>query len=103
VRYVLCIGGWVLALAAVATAGWAVALAGPAGILQRPLGELWFKLDVGSLNLVQAVVERYIWPPLWDPVIASVLQIPAALFFAVPAVILVALCHFRRRGSRASA
>jgi hypothetical protein len=92
-----------LALAAVATAGWAMALAGPAGILQRPLGELWFKLDVGSLNLVQAVVERYIWPPLWDPVIASVLQIPAALFFAVPAVILAALCHFRRRGSRASA
>ncbi len=102
-RDVLCIGGWALALAAVATAGWAVALAGPGGILQRPLGELWFKLDVGSLNLVQAVVERYIWPPLWDPAIASVLQIPAAPFFAVPAAILVALCHLRRRGWRLSA
>ncbi len=86
-----------MALAAVAAAGWALALAGPGGILQRPLGELWFKLDVASLNLVQAVVERYIWPPLWDPAIASVLQIPAALFFALPAAILVALCHLRRR------
>jgi len=98
VRYVLCIGGWGLALAAVATAGWAMALAGPGAILERPLGELWFKVHVGSLNLVQAVVERYIWEPLWDPAIASVLQIPAALFFAVPALILVALCHLRRRG-----
>ena len=96
-RYVLCIGGWGLALAAVAAAAWAVAVAGPAGIAERPLGELWFKLDPGSLNLIQAVVERYIWPPLWDPAIASVLRLPAALVFAVPAAVLLALCLLRRR------
>ncbi len=96
-RFVLCILGWGLVLAALAAAGWAVSLAGPAGILQRPLGELWFKLHVGSLNLVQAVVERYIWPPLWDPGISSLLQLPAALVFAVPAAVLVAFCHFQRR------
>ncbi len=99
-RYVLCICGFAFALAAVAVAGWALALSGPAGLLGHPLGELWFRLNPGSLNLIQAVVERYIWPPLWDPAIASVLQLPAIFCFAVPALVLLGLCVLRRRRGR---
>jgi hypothetical protein len=56
-----------------------------------PLGQLWYTLDAGSLNLVQAVIERYIWGPLWDPVLAGFLQWPAApVFGGLGIVILVA-------------
>lgn len=96
-RYVLCIAGAVFAFATMAATGWALAVAGAEGIWQRPLGELWFRLDPGSLNLTQAVVERYIWEPLWDPAIASVLQLPAVPAMAVPAAVLIVLCILRRR------
>lgn len=67
----------------------------------RPLGEAWYRLDAPSLNLVQAVVERYIWPPLWDPVALSVLEQPAVLVFAVPGAILLLLAFlpFGRKSS----
>ncbi len=56
-----------------------------------PLGRLWYALGPGSLNLTQAVVERYIWPPLWDPVLITVLQWPAAAVLAVPGMGLLVL------------
>ena len=99
-RYILCFLGWVFALASLGSAGWAAALGGPAGILTRPLGELWFRLHPGSLNLLQAVVERYIWPPLWDPAISSVLLSPATLVFAVLAVAFLLACYFKRLRAR---
>ncbi len=37
------------------------------------LGQLWFDLSRSSINLVQAVVQRYIHPFLWDPIIVSIL------------------------------
>jgi ABC-type Fe3+ transport system permease subunit len=37
------------------------------------LGQLWFDLDRSSLNLTQAIVQRYIHPFLWDPLIVSLL------------------------------
>ncbi len=61
----------------------------------KPLGQLWFEIDNGSLNLVQAVIQRYIFPELWDPVIVSMLLLPAWLVFAIPAIVLTVL--FRRR------
>ena len=41
-----------------------------------PAGEVWFKLDNSSLNLVQAIVQRYLHPFLWDPLIVGILQWP---------------------------
>src|SRR6201984_2027893 len=37
------------------------------------LGQLWYDLSPSSLNLVQAVVQRYIHPFLWDPIIVTIL------------------------------
>lgn len=40
------------------------------------LGALWFQLNPSGLNLTQAIIQRYVWPYLWDPVIQSVLVMP---------------------------
>jgi hypothetical protein len=37
------------------------------------LGQLWYDLNRSSLNLVQAVVQRYMHPFLSDPIILSIL------------------------------
>ena len=60
-----------------------------------PLGALWYSLNPASLNLVQAVIERYIWEPLWDPVLLTVLQWPAAPAFGLLGVVLMVLSFLR--------
>ena len=59
------------------------------------LGQLWYDLNRSSLNLVQAVTQRYIHPFLWDPIIVSILLSWA---FAILMVLgLLLLVVFRRR------
>jgi hypothetical protein len=62
------------------------------------LGQLWYWIHPGSLNLVQAVVERYIHPFLWDPVIINVLLAPAAVLFLAIGILFALV--FRRRARR---
>jgi hypothetical protein len=59
------------------------------------LGQLWYQLNRSSLNLVQAVVQRYIHPFLWDPIILSILLSWA--FVALMVVGALLLIVFRRR------
>ena len=93
--------GWLLLLAAVGTLGYDLSrtMEGQ-GFQFSPLGQIWFDLHVPSLNLVQAVIERYIWAPLWDPVIAGLLQWPALPVFLIPGLILVLLCRRPRQRRR---
>ena len=63
------------------------------------LGQVWYNLDPSSLNLVQAVIERYIWPPLWDPVILTMLRWPAWAVLGLPALILLIVPVGHRRGN----
>jgi hypothetical protein len=37
------------------------------------IGQLWYGLNRSSLNLVQAVIQRYVSPFLWDRVIVNML------------------------------
>jgi hypothetical protein len=37
------------------------------------VGQLWYELDRSSLNLTQAIIQRYITPFLWDQIIVRVL------------------------------
>ena len=66
--------------------GWIVFLAGAAVLANDvivwidtkiwapiALGQLWYELDRSSLNVTQAVIQRYIHPFLWDPIIVSIL------------------------------
>jgi hypothetical protein len=62
------------------------------------LGQMWFDRSPSSLNLVQAVIQRYVWPPLWDSVIVTVLRWPAWAVMGLPALILLILPM--RRGPR---
>jgi hypothetical protein len=62
------------------------------------LGQLWYDFNRSSLNLLQAVVQRYIHPFLWDPIIVSVLLSWAfAVLMILGALLLVV---FWRRDAR---
>jgi hypothetical protein len=88
--------GWLFVLAAVAAAARDIAAWIDIGVFDPlPLGQLWFDLHVDSLNLAQAVTQRYLFPELWDPVIVNILLLPAWFVFAVPAIALLVL--FRKR------
>ncbi len=70
------------------------------GLVIRPLGQIWFEIDPPSLNVTQAVVERYISPFVWDPLIASLLQVPGVALFAVLGLVFLLLSRSSRRGGR---
>ena len=57
--------------------------AGAGGTRFMALGALWFWLSPASLNLVQAVTERYLSVALWDHLVFPLVQQPAALVFGV--------------------
>ena len=88
--------GWGLFLLGVAVAGYEVnsGLTSPEYQIV-PLGTLWFKLDAGSLNGLQAGVQRYLWPGLWDDVLFHILRLPAWTVFALPGLLLMLLCRAR--------
>lgn len=58
-------------------------------LLATPLGQTWFDLDSSSLNLAQALVQRYIHPSVWDPVIQTILQWPTFLVGGVTGIALM--------------
>jgi hypothetical protein len=60
-------------------------------------GELWYRLSPGTLNLTQAVTQRYVLPELWDSVLLTVLLWPACLVLGIPGLVLLALGSLRRR------
>ena len=91
--------------------GWIVLLAGAAVLVRDglvwidtkhwapiALGQLWYQLNRSSLNLVQAVVQRYIHPFFWDPIIVSLLLSWAFAVLMILGVLLLVL--FRRRNAR---
>ena len=91
--------------------GWVAFLAGAAVLVRDvlvwintkhwapiALGQLWYQLNRSSLNLVQAVVQRYIHPFLWDPIIVSILLSWAFAVLMFLGVLL--LIVFRRRTAR---
>ena len=88
--------------------GWIILLAGGAVLVRDllvwidtkhwapiALGQLWYDLNRSSLNLVQAVVQRYIHPFLWDPIIVSILLSWAFAVLMILGALLLVL--FRRR------
>jgi hypothetical protein len=60
-------------------------------------GELWYRLDAGSLNLLQSVIQRYVSVWIWDNVFVPVLLAPALVVLFVPAVVLLVLTRKRKR------
>ena len=62
-----------------------------------PLGQQWFEINRASIGLAQAVIQRYVLPELWDPVIVTVLLLPTFAVFGVLGVILAYAFRYRKR------
>jgi hypothetical protein len=89
--------GWVLVYLALAALGYEVLLAAANGTWRMiAAGELWYALDRNSLNLTQAITQRYLHPALWDPLIQSLLTWPAWSLLGAPGVALVVALSGRR-------
>ena len=93
--------------------GWVAFLAGAAVLVRDglvwidtkhwapiALGQLWYELNRSSLNLVQAVTQRYIHPFLWDPIIVTILLSWAFAVLMILGVLLLVV--FRKRVRRYS-
>ncbi len=92
--------GWLLIVLAVATAGHEAISSLDAGAYTTfAFGALWAKIDLASLNLIQAVIQRYVWPWLWDGVIVNLLLLPAWAVLGVPGAVMA--WAFRARNRRA--
>ena len=88
--------GWLLAALALLALGAELVASLEAGSYRGlALGLLWYEVDVASLNLAQTVVQRHLWPLLWNPVLVTVLRWPAWISFALVAAGLVWLCRRR--------
>jgi hypothetical protein len=85
--------GWLIlgaALAVLVIDGWAW-LGGARKLTAA--GELWYRLDAGSLNLAQAVTERYLFPWLWNPAAVWVLLQPAIAVLGVLGLLIIFLAR----------
>jgi hypothetical protein len=65
------------------------------------LGQLWYDLNRSSLNLLQAVVQRYVHPFLWDPIIVTILFCWAFAVLMVLGLLILALPDRRGRAKEA--
>jgi len=84
--------GWLLTLVALGALTWDVLILLDTGLFKfSTWGEIWYALDPGSLNLYQAVVERYLHPVIWDKVLAPLLLYRAFFFFAITGLTLATL------------
>ncbi len=70
-------------------------------LLSLKLGQAWYQndpfvniFDTASLPLLQAIIERKIFPPLWDPAMVYVLDMPTWLGLLVLGVLFVGVGWF---------
>ena len=52
-------------------------------IVFTPLGVDWAQFSLESLTQTQAIVQRFIHPIFWDPIIIKILQAPSWFVFGV--------------------
>ncbi len=87
VRRLLCLDLIVLAAAIVAL-DLVSGLSGAGLLAFVSLGDLWGRLSAASLNLLQAIVQRYLFAALWDPVLVTLLLLLAWLVFGASGLLL---------------
>ena len=95
-RWLFMLGLLLLALAMIALFYELFAASSNGGYRAIAAGELWFHLHPYSLNLSQAVTQRYLLPALWDPIIISILQWPAWSILGAPGAVLAILFYPRK-------
>lgn len=90
------LGGWALIVALIALAADVSGYAATAGKFTS-LGRHWFTLSPSTLNLVQAITERYVHPFVWDPVLTGILSWPTFVVFGVLGALLYLAGRKRKR------
>jgi hypothetical protein len=89
--------GWLFLAAALAVLVWDVVLwMDGGGAPATALGQHWYDLDRASLGGLQVVIERYIWPLLWQPVAWTLIR-PTWLVFGILGLALAVIFRRRRR------
>nr|WP_255561622.1 hypothetical protein [Pseudohoeflea sp. DP4N28-3] len=63
------------------------------------LGQAWFEFSPGTLNQLQAVVQRYVHPLVWDPGAQWLLTQPAAAVFLALSLLFYLLGYRRRKAA----
>lgn len=68
-----------------------------------PLGQFWSEISPGTLNLTQAVIQRYVHPGVWEHGVFWFLKLPGftALLIFATVVLLVAQLIYRPMNSYA--
>ncbi len=64
--------------------------------LTTSLGQSWFELSSGTLNISQAIVQRYLHPAIWDPGIQNILLMPSFVVLAVIGIFFMFIGRKRR-------
>ncbi len=92
------IGGWSILVAIIALVNDVTqSYQSGAKLAFASLGKDWYALSPGTLNVLQAGIERHVHPMLWDPGMLTVLRTPAFAVFGVLGVVLYGLGLRRRR------
>lgn len=93
--------GWLLiALALIALGGDGLRWLESGSLGFAALGEVWFSFDPGSLNLLQALIQRYLLPEIWDPGLITLLTWPAVAVLGGLGITLLLACRKRQPPSR---
>ncbi|MCP4330356.1 MAG: hypothetical protein GY791_18175 [Alphaproteobacteria bacterium] len=89
---------WVFLLAALFCLGYEVVAWNETGQYHiAVLGQIIFDYAPSFLPNLQAGVQRYLHPAIWEPGIQTVLLWPGWAVFGVPGIVLLLLCRRRRK------
>ncbi len=69
-------------------------------VVLKPLGVSWFETSPDTLNLAQAIIQRYLLPVIWDPFAIWVLNQPGFAVMAVLSLLLYIAGYKRKRRGR---
>ena len=69
-------------------------------VVLKPLGVSWFETSPDTLNLAQAIIQRYLLPVIWDPFVIWVLNQPGFAVMAVLSLLLYIAGYKRKRRGR---
>ncbi len=92
------LGVWLMLLAVIALVyDGTRMLADNGALVFTSLGEHWYSIHPQSLNTAQAGIERHVAPFLWDPVITTILLLPAWIVVGGLGALLYLLGYRRKR------
>lgn len=99
-RLILGVAGTLLLLVALAVTALMIVAVAAGEPLVQPMGALWFAVDPGSLNMLQVVIERYLWAPIWEYAVLPLLVVSAPRVALISFVAGLALLLLARRARR---